>query len=131
MKYMKGTTNYKLYLQTEQSKIDSLLGYADADWAGDFSDRKSNSGYVFLLNGSTISWAARKQDCVALSSTEAEYIALAEAIEEGIWLKQLLSDFKYDVNFKILEDNQSCIKLTRQETVQNILILNITMLNLE
>ena len=56
-----------------------LIGYVDADWAGDKTDRKSTSGYLFKLGEGVISWLSKKQGSVALSSTEAEYIAAALA----------------------------------------------------
>lgn len=63
--------------------MNQLIDHADASWAEDQADRKSNSGYIFKLFGGLISWACRKQTCVALSSMEAEYVALAEACQEG------------------------------------------------
>lgn len=113
LRYLKGTINYKLKLGNLNEQNDELLGYADADWAQDITDRKSHSGYVFKLHGGTISWACRKQACVSLSSTEAEYVALAEASQEAVWLKNLLEDFGYIHDRAILmyEDNQSCLKL--------------------
>ena len=112
IKYLKHTINYRLKLGYQET--EELVGYADADWAESENDRKSNSGYLFKYNGSSISWASRKQTCVALSSTEAEYIALSEACQEGLWLIKLLKDFDKVINLpiKMYEDNQSCISLT-------------------
>ena len=56
-----------------------IEGNSDADWVGDVRDRKSMSGYVFLLGGATVSWKNCKQNCVAMSTTESEYIALCAA----------------------------------------------------
>lgn len=94
-----------------------LYGFADADWAQCKTDRKSNSGFVFKYNGSCISWCCRKQDCVSLSSTEAEYISLCEAAQEAMWLRRLLTDFgiKLSEPSIIFEDNQSCLKLVKNE----------------
>jgi hypothetical protein len=58
----------------------------DADWASDINDRKSTSSFVFMLRGGAISWGSKKQTSVALSSTEAEYVAAAYAAKEAIWL---------------------------------------------
>ena len=112
-RYLKDTKDYMLQLGQRHGHKE-LVGYADADWVEDTSDRKSNSGYVFQLHGSTISWGFRKQTCVSLSSTEDEHIALAEATQEGIWLRRLIEDFngkKIEEKIVIYEDNQSCIKL--------------------
>ena len=57
-------------------------------------DRKSTSGYVFQVGGTAISWRSKKQTCVALSTAEAEYIALASAAQESLWLQELLADLK-------------------------------------
>ena len=121
VRYLKGTKDYTLQLGQRHGH-KGLVGYADADWAEDTSDRKSNSGYVFQLHGSTISWGCRKQTCVSLSSTEAEYIALAEATQEGIWLRRLIEDFngkKMEEKIVIYEDNQSCIKLIDNKKFSN------------
>jgi hypothetical protein len=64
-----------------------LKGFVDADWASDVNDRKSTSGFVFVLAGGAISWGLKKQSAVALSSTEAEYIAATHAAKEVVWLR--------------------------------------------
>ncbi|XP_057662503.1 uncharacterized protein LOC130897586 [Diorhabda carinulata] len=92
-RYLKGTADYELRLG-EKNEALGLIGYADADYGEDRKTRKSHSGYLFQLFGSPISWACRKQDCVADSSTHAEYIALAEATREGLWIRYLLEDFE-------------------------------------
>lgn len=113
LRYLKATSVLKLELGANEGE---LQGYADADWAGNVKDRKSNSGYLFRLGGGTISWCARKQACVALSSTEAEYVSLAESCRELLWIKKLLKDFGEPVQnpVQIFEDNQSCIKMLDQ-----------------
>uniref|UniRef100_A0A3Q7EY05 Reverse transcriptase Ty1/copia-type domain-containing protein n=1 Tax=Solanum lycopersicum TaxID=4081 RepID=A0A3Q7EY05_SOLLC len=69
-----------------------VTGYSDSDYAGDVDTRRSMTGYVFTLGGSVVSWKATLQPTVTLSTTEAEYMALTEAVKEGIWLKGLVSD---------------------------------------
>jgi hypothetical protein len=73
-------------------KDGSLHGFSDSDWAGDLGDRKSTGGFIFLLSGAAISWKSKKQTIVALSTTEAEYIAASEAARESIWLQRLSDD---------------------------------------
>ena len=68
--------------------------YTDSDWAGDRQDRRSTGGYVITLCGGVISWKTRKQDVVALSTTEAEYIALSDAVKEVILLRRLLRELE-------------------------------------
>ncbi|XP_065087037.1 uncharacterized protein LOC135708814 [Ochlerotatus camptorhynchus] len=87
LRYLKGTAGLKLKLGGSVSRE----GYADADRAGDLEDRKSNSGFLFKLGEGTISCTARKKECVTLSSTEAKYVALAEASKELLWLMKLIS----------------------------------------
>jgi len=86
-RYLAGTTNRGLYYGLEGIGI----GFTHADW-GSGNDRKSIGGFTFLLNGAAISWHSKKQSTVALSSTEAEYMALTQAAKEAIWLQRLLFD---------------------------------------
>ena len=92
-----------------------LVGESDADWSGDVNDRKSTTGYYFNLNGrgAALSWGVKKQATVALSSSEAEYQGMAAAVQEALYLKQLLEDFGIQQKRPIAigEDNQSCIRL--------------------
>ena len=83
MRYLKGTLNFGLLYTSNGSK--GCIGYSDADWAGDLDDRKSTSGYVFQIGGGAVSWKSKKQSCVA-STAEAEYMALASAAQEAIWI---------------------------------------------
>ena len=117
LRYLKGTSNLGL-LYREDTPAE-ITGYSDADWAGDVGDRKSTSGYVFLLGGATISWKSSKQTCVALSTAEAEYVALSAAAQEAVWLQQLTSDLlkKRIREITILEDNQSTICLAKNHQV--------------
>lgn len=85
LRYLKGTINHGILYKKDGS--DKCIGYSDADWAGDLSDRKSTSGYIFMLSGGAISWSSKKQKCVALSTAETEYIALSGAAQECIWLR--------------------------------------------
>jgi len=74
--------------------LTGILGFTDSDWAGDIDSRKSTSGYVFTLHSGAISWKSRKQNVVATSSTEAEYIASTEAVKEGLWLRRLMAEIR-------------------------------------
>ena len=87
LRYLKGTINIGILYKQDGS--DKCIGYSDADWAGDTSDRKSTSGYIFMFSGGPISWSSKKQKCVALSTAEAEYVALSGAAQECLWLRQL------------------------------------------
>ena len=93
----------------------NCVGFSDADWAGDLNDRKSTSGYTFLMNGAAVSWRSKKQTCVALSTAEAEYIALSAAAQEALWMRQLLANLNvnFDEPVTIYEDNQSAICISK------------------
>ena len=105
LRYLKGTPD--LALKYHKSLDGALTGYSDADWAGDQDDRHSTSGNLFIMAGATISWTSKKQATVALSTAEAEYIALNTAIQEAIRL-QRLSDIQYKPTI-IMGDNQGSI----------------------
>ena len=111
-RYLKGTLD--LVLQYK-STGRNLLGYSDADWANDLDSHHSTSGNVFVMSKGAISWLSQKQATVALSTAEAEYIALGSATQEAIWLRQLLSDLKVNVQepTEIFEDNQGSIAMAK------------------
>jgi hypothetical protein len=91
-----------------------LQGYCDADYAADIDTRKSTTGYVFILLSGAVSWQSKRQPTVAASTTEAEYMAAAAAIKEGLWLRKLLHDLQLGSGpVNIYADNQSAIKLLR------------------
>lgn len=92
----------------------ALIGYCDADYAGDLDTRKSTTGYVFTLNGGAVSWNSKRQPTVAASTTEAEYMSAASAVKEGLWLRKLCASLDIPVStVEIKCDNQSAIKLVK------------------
>ncbi|MCO5594128.1 hypothetical protein L7F22_048149 [Adiantum nelumboides] len=116
VKYLNHTNDFGITYHASLNKdAPRLIGWSDSDWGGDQDTRYSTSGFVFVLAGGAISWQSRKQATVALSSTEAEYVAAAMAAKEGIWLQRLLEELQI---FKPLPitlhlDNQSCIHLAK------------------
>lgn len=113
IRYLAGTVTHGIQYQ----KGDTLEchGYSDSDWAG-IDDRKSTSGYGFLISSGLVSWKSCKQTCVALSTSEAEYMALSFAAQEAIWIRNLLSELQREYLIKpaiIFEDNQSSICLSK------------------
>jgi hypothetical protein len=113
IRYLKGTVDYKLAFDFGGDTSLALTGFCDANHASDLDTRRSTTGYLFLFGGAPVSWASRMQPTVALSSTEAEYMAATEATNEAIHLRQLFSDmgFPESAATVIFEDNQSAIKL--------------------
>ena len=88
---MHGTSDYALCYQG-RPRLDIVLdihGFVDVYWIGDLDQRRSISGYVFNLFGGAVSWMSKKQYVVALSTTEAEYMAATHASKEAVWLQRL------------------------------------------
>ena len=113
--YIKGTLDQGLKFESLSDCDINLHRYADADWADNATARKSTSGYMFSLAGAKVSWKSKRQTVVALSSAEAEHIALCLAAQEAIWLRSLLKSlsFKQSKATKLYEDNQGAIALTK------------------
>ncbi|KAG8486221.1 hypothetical protein CXB51_019619 [Gossypium anomalum] len=113
LRYLRGTTD--VCLQFGRTKY-GVIGYVDADFAGDLDRRSSLTGYVFTIGGCVISWKATLQTTVALSTTEAEYMAITEASKEAIWLKGLFSELNEDLQIStVFCDSQSVIFLTKDQ----------------
>lgn len=79
-----------------RSNAEPLAGYVDADWANDTTERKSTTGFTLQVFGNTVIWCSRKQGLVAISTTEAEYIAAATGVTEAIWTTKVLEDLCID-----------------------------------
>ena len=86
MRYLQGTLSLGI-IYRGGIETPVLSGYSDSDWAGDMDTRRSTTGFVYLVSGGCVSWASRLQPTVALSSTEAEYMAACAAVQEAIHLR--------------------------------------------
>lgn len=118
LKYLKGTSSHCLSFR-KSNGLD-LRGYVDADWGGAY-DRKSFTGFVFKIGNNVISWESRKQQCVSLSSTEAEYVGLACGAKEAVYLRSLL-DSLITVQNKtvvIFNDNMSAHRIAENKMMHN------------
>ena len=110
-RYLRGTMSHGIYFDGS-TKGGELLVYSDADFAGDLKSRRSRSGVVSMYAGGPISWFSRKQNCIVLSTTEAEYIAGCEAAKEAIWLARLMKEMGQTIDVpQLLIDNMSAVKL--------------------
>ena len=109
LRYLRGTIDYGLKYEANH-KIN-LEGYVDSDSAGSAINRKSTSGCCFSMGSCVISCFSRKQYCVALSITKAEYVAACLASCEAVWLWKLLSDI-FDLKLDATCDNQSWAQLS-------------------
>ncbi|EPZ37091.1 hypothetical protein O9G_005746, partial [Rozella allomycis CSF55] len=124
MRYLKATKKYCLTykcdggaVRKENERIE-VEGFSDADWATDRDNRKSTTGYLIYLDGNLVSWKSRKQQTNALSTAEAEYMALADTAREGLWMMKLIKELRIPRRWKpralkINEDNQSTIRIAQ------------------
>lgn len=135
LRYLQGTTEIGLNYESKQSKQNvgindcdehskkmiDLVGYCDADWGGDLDDRRSTTGFVIKINNNTVHWTSKRQRTVALSTAEAEYMAICEVSKEITWLVSFLTELKF--GFKtiptVYSDNQSAIAMTKLEKFHN------------
>lgn len=113
LRYISGTTEYGMWY--DRKSTGNLSGYSDSDWAGCYEDMKSTSGYLFCLGLSPVSWKSKKQPTVALSSTEAEYVAVCTAACQGVWLSRILKDVgkQQEGSVVIKCDNKSTIAMCK------------------
>jgi hypothetical protein len=131
-RYLKGTLSLGIEYSRDARRGNELVGYSDADYAGDRDNRRSTSGFVFMLAGGPITWASRKQLSVALSTCEAEYMAMSKASTEAMWLRKLLHEVDFstpstppqtNLGIKIkpmlYADNQGAIALTENPVFHN------------
>lgn len=110
LRYLKGTRNRKLTYMKDENE---LVGYCDADHAGNIDNRRSTSGYAFIMQGAAISWAAKAQATVSLSTAESEYASLVVAMQECVWLRRLLSEIRLSLSDELVLhcDNKSALQL--------------------
>ncbi|CAL5371264.1 unnamed protein product [Camellia sinensis] len=113
LRYLKGTTGLGVFYKN--GWCEDLVGYADSDYTRDLEDRKSTSGYVFMLGSGAIAWSSRKQPIVTLSTTEAEFVASAACASQAVWMKRILEKLSLEESkcTTILCDNSSTIKLSK------------------
>ncbi len=128
LRYIRGTMNYKLTygnignignIGNVSNNVNTNIvhGYCDADWGSNIDDRKSITGYVFLIHGGAVSWQAKKQPTVALSSVEAEYMSATQATKEALWWKTFLSQLGIHTKKNNgsgnnhIDDNVGCIHI--------------------
>ena len=110
LRYLLGTS----YCLTYSPSTENIIGYCDADYAGDVSTRRSTTGYAFVLANGAVSWNSRLQTTVAVSTAEAEYMAASSAVKEALWLRKLLSELRLlSGPVHIHTDNQASLALMK------------------
>ncbi|KAJ8621549.1 hypothetical protein MRB53_030078 [Persea americana] len=117
LRYMKGTVKFRMFYTNGGGK--ELIGYIDSDYAGDQDDKKSTSGYVFLMNSRAISWSSKKQPVVTPSTTEAEFITAASSACQVVWLRRILKNLNQVQSSPTVVycDNISVIKLLKNSVM--------------
>ncbi|QRW26323.1 Gag-Pol polyprotein/retrotransposon [Rhizoctonia solani] len=113
LRYLQATKD--LGIVYDSSKNSELIGFVDADYAGDPHTSRSTTGWTFILAGGAIAWSLRKQPTISLSSTEAKYVAAASAAREILWIRSFLSELGFLTNgpTALLTNNQSSIALAK------------------
>ena len=113
LRYLKGTWNHGLVYEKTKQEVH-LTGFVDADYASNKDNRRSTTAYMFMLNDSCICWKAQLQSVVALSTTEAEFMATTEAFKEAVWLQGILQELRQMRDkTTIFSDSQSSIHLCK------------------
>lgn len=115
LRYLKGTIDVKLTFQPNGS--GEMVGFCDADHAGDRDRRRSTSGYVFTIQGGAISWASKRQRTTALSTTEAEFMSMVSAVQEALWLKRFECEMFLNASktITLYGDNQGALALAKHK----------------
>lgn len=95
------------------------MSFSDSDYAGDVDDRRSTSGYVFMLSNGVVAWSSKKQPVVTFSTTEAEFISAASCACRGVWMRRVLEKLRCNKSKStvIYSDNSSTIKSLRNHVM--------------
>ena len=112
LRYIKGTCSFGVkFVKCQDFK---LHGFSDSDWGGSINDMRSTSGFCFNLGSAIFSWSSKKQDIVAQSTAEAEFIAAIAAVNQALWLQKLLRDLQMEEEeaTEISVDNQAAIAIS-------------------
>ncbi|XP_047335591.1 secreted RxLR effector protein 161-like [Impatiens glandulifera] len=115
LRYIKGTMEYGLMFEKNDSEDIELFWFCDSDWARSMDDMKSTSGYCYSLGSGIFSWASKKKERVAHSSAEAEYVLANEATKQVVWLRKILEDMgeKQDMATVLFCDSKSAISMSK------------------
>ena len=121
-RYLKGTATLKLQYKKTISNSE-LVAYCDSDWGSTMTQRRSISGVCVVYNGSPVSWFSRRQPTVAMSTVDAEYMALGHCVQEVLWFWSLVSEIfpnrKLLDPIKVFCNNTGAIKTSKNDSVSN------------
>lgn len=112
IRYVKSTSDFGV--KFTRSKEFKLVGFSDSDWGGSIDDMRSTSGYCLTLGSSIFSWSSKKQETVAQSTAEAEFVAATAAVNQALWLRKILMDLNLEQkeSTEIFVDNQAAIAIS-------------------
>lgn len=112
LRYLSGTAGLRLHLGGDASR--GMVGWCDADWAGDIDTRRSTTGFIFKYGIGAITWGSKRQGIVTISTAEAEYTAAASAVRELLWLRQLATALDIEVpSVELMCDSQAAIAIAK------------------
>ncbi|GJV54631.1 putative RNA-directed DNA polymerase [Tanacetum coccineum] len=119
LRYIKGTSSFGVCYKKNGS--DQLVAFSDSDYAGDYDNRRSTSGYVCFLSGAAVAWSSKRQPIVTLSTTEAEFVAATTCACQVIWLRRILRHIGLlqEESTIVVCDNMSTIRLSRNPVMHN------------
>ena len=118
LRYLKGTPSLGLFYP--KGTEWNILGYSDSDYEGSLTDRKSTSGTAYFMGSCLVAWGSKKQNCVAISTAESEYIAAASCCAQLLWLKQQANDFGIKSGtLPIMCDNTSAISISKNPVLHS------------
>lgn len=115
LRYIKATLHYKITYGGDGFKDLKPTGWVDADYGGDIDSRRSCAGYVFIQAGGPTAWSAQYQPTVALSTTEAEYMAVSRAAKQILWMYSEMEEVGYPQEKPgiLYNDNSGAVALTK------------------
>jgi hypothetical protein len=118
IRYISGTTDFGI-CYTFDTNVE-IAGYTDSDWAGDANDRKSTSGGAFFVGNNLVSWHSKKQNCVSLSTAQAEYVAAGSCCTQLLWMKHMLADYGFKQGLlSLFCDNTSAINISKNPVLHS------------
>ncbi|XP_040367371.1 secreted RxLR effector protein 161-like [Rosa chinensis] len=126
IRYVAGTVNCDIFY-TFDTNVE-IAGYSDVDWGGNLQDIKSTSGGCFFIGNNLVAWHNKKQNCISLSTAEAEYVAAGSCCTQMLWMKQMLKDYEISQGFARNEMVRSYTVISTANTSSNSRSISLSIL---